>query len=79
MLEEYGRSVRGAPPRCVGGVPVHDRRAFLKKALLTGLALALPLGGLWRGLRVERRGRMFLIDGWVLTAEDVRALRDHVL
>jgi len=59
--------------RGVRRVPVHDRRAFLKAVLLAGLALALPLG-LWRGLRVERRGKMYLVDGWVLTAEDVRAL-----
>jgi hypothetical protein len=57
---------------------VRDRRAFLTTTLLAALALALPLG-LWRGLRVERRGRVFLVDGWVLTADDVRALRDHVL
>ena len=57
--------------RGVRRVPVHDRRAFLKAVLLAGLALPL---GLWRGLRVERRGKMYLVDGWVLTAEDVRAL-----
>ena len=58
---------------------VRDRRTFLRTALLSALALALPLGGIWRGLRIERRGKVFLVDGWVLTADDVRALRDHVL
>jgi hypothetical protein len=53
---------------------VHDRRAFLRTSLFAALALALPLGGRWRGLRIERRGRVFLVDGWVLTAADVRAL-----
>lgn len=56
---------------------MRDRRGFLKTVLFA--ALAAPLGGVWRGLRAERRGRMFLVDGWVLTADDVRALRDHVL
>jgi hypothetical protein len=51
------------------------RRGFLRTAA-AGLALALLPFGLRRGLRVVRRGRMFIVDGWVLTAEDVRALRD---
>ena len=61
---------------------MHDRRGFLEMAAAAALALALPFGGAWRSrgdLRVERRGKVFLVDGWVLTAEDVRALRDHVL
>ena len=63
---------------------MHDRRGLLKTAFFAALALALPLGGArwrgtWRDLRVERRGKLFLVDGWVLTAEDVRALNDHVL
>jgi hypothetical protein len=31
------------------------------------------------GLRIVRRGKVFIVDGWVLTAADLRALRDHVL
>jgi len=42
-------------------------------------ALALPFGGGAGGLRITRRGRFFLVDGWVLTAADVRALRLHDL
>jgi hypothetical protein len=57
---------------------MHDRRGFLRSAVAAAVGLALPLGGLW-GLRVERRGKVFLVDGWVLTAADVRALRDHAL
>jgi hypothetical protein len=55
---------------------MHDRRGMLKAAVLAALALALPPGPpwreFWRGLRVERRGKVFLVDGWVLTADDVR-------
>ena len=48
-----------------------------RRTLLTALiALMLPFGGLRlrRTLRVERRGKLFIVDGWVLTAADVRAL-----
>jgi hypothetical protein len=58
-----------------------DRRGALKAALLAALGLALPparASGL-EGLRVVRRGKVFIVDGWVLTAADLRALRDHVL
>ena len=55
---------------------MRGRRGFLGMALVAALGLALPLGP-WRGfrgLRVARRGKVFIVDGWVLTAEDVRAL-----
>ena len=57
-----------------------DRRSFLRTALLAALAWPLGRGGeTLPGLRVVRRGRVFLVDGWVLTAADIRALRDHAL
>lgn len=57
---------------------MRNRRTFLRTAVLGALALALPIG-IRRGLRIERRGSVYLVDGWVLTAADVRALRDYVL
>jgi len=49
-------------------------------ALLTA---SLPFAG-WGGQRaapvsVRRYGKFFLVNGWVLTAEDVEALKSHVL
>ena len=61
---------------------MRTRRSFLTTAVLgaalAALAPVLPFG-IGRSLRIERRGSVYLVDGWVLTAADVRALRDHVL
>ena len=58
---------------------MHDRRGFLAMAVAAALGLTLPLGwAVRRGLSVERRGKVFIVDGWILTAADVRALA-HVL
>jgi hypothetical protein len=56
-------------------VPVPTRRAFLASAALAALALARPLGGWLAGPRARRAGGLFLVNGWILTAEDVAALR----
>jgi hypothetical protein len=55
--------------------PVQTRRAFLASIALA--ALALPFTGRLRGLRTRPPGGLFLVDGWILTAEDVAALRRH--
>lgn len=49
---------------------VETRRGLLTSVALA--ALALPLAG-WRGAP-RRPGGFFLVDGWILTAEDVAAL-----
>jgi hypothetical protein len=58
-----------------------DRRRFLAAAGVAGLlglpaaagaAAPLPVPG--PGLRAVRLGDMYLVNGWVLTAADVRAL-----
>jgi hypothetical protein len=59
---------------------VTGRRGFLKSIL--GFFLAVPAGGLVDaldaagpgGLLARRHGAYFLVDGWVLTAGDLRAL-----
>lgn len=53
------------------------RRGFLTAA---AAALAVALPGLWlaRGLPpVRRYGKHYLVNGWVLTAQDLEALRRH--
>ena len=47
---------------------MQDRRTFL----ISGVALAaiLPFGG----SKSRRYGKFFLVNGWVLTADDIRAL-----
>jgi hypothetical protein len=53
---------------------------MLTATLLAALGLALPArSSALDGLRIVRRGKVFIVDGWVLTAADLRALRDHVL
>jgi hypothetical protein len=54
---------------------LQTRRAFLTSFALA--ALALPFAGRLRGLRTRPQGGLFLVDGWILTAEDVAALRRH--
>jgi hypothetical protein len=57
------------------GVRMH-RRSFLMLAVLS--ALGLPLGRTPpAGPRIRRHGRLFVVDGWILTAEDLRALGLH--
>ena len=56
---------------------MQTRRAFLASAALA--ALVLPLGGWLRGFRVRRLDGLFLVDGWILTADDVAALRGRAL
>jgi hypothetical protein len=61
-------------PKCLP-----DRRAFLGTAAAFGLALPLTgLAGLAgmaagpaAGPRIERLGSLYLVDGWVLTRDDV--------
>lgn len=61
--------------------PGLDRRGFLAAAGVAGLlglpaaAAAAPLPApAGPGLRAVRHGDVYLVDGWVLTAADVRAL-----
>jgi hypothetical protein len=52
------------------------RRRFLRSAALAALGLLLP--GAAPAAAVPAgppAGRFFLVDGWILTAEDVAALR----
>jgi hypothetical protein len=49
---------------------MQTRRELMTSVALA--ALALPLAG-WRA-GARRPGGFFLVDGWVLTADDVRAL-----
>jgi hypothetical protein len=51
---------------------MQDRRAFL----LSGVAFAaiLPFVGSGGQPAVRRYGKFFLVNGWVLTADDIRAL-----
>jgi len=59
-----------------------DRRSFLASAGVAGLfglpaatAAATPAAvGSGPGQRVVRHGNVYLVDGWVLTADDLRAL-----
>ena len=57
-------------PKCLP-----DRRAFLGTAAALGLALPLTglagLAGPAAGPPIERLGRLYLVDGWVLTRDDV--------
>ena len=50
-----------------------DRRSFLKTALLLAVVLAWPAAA--RAGRPAGRGTL-LLDGWILTAADLRALGD---
>jgi hypothetical protein len=59
--------------------PGFDRRRFLEAAGAIGLfglptmaAAAMPGPG--PALKVVRHGNVFLVDGWVLTAGDLREL-----
>jgi hypothetical protein len=58
--------------------PRLDRRGFLAAAGVAGLlglpAAAAPLPDPGPGLRAVRHGGVYLVDGWVLTAADLRAL-----
>ena len=54
-----------------------SRRSFLTLAL--SFAASLPFAGRIGGARIQRSGKFFLVNGWILTAEDVRALDDHAL
>ncbi len=58
---------------------MRSRREFLKTAALGVLGLVLPAGLGLRHLAVTRHGDMYIVNGWVLTAEDVAALRHHDL
>jgi hypothetical protein len=56
-----------------------DRRSFLAAAGVAGLlglpaSAAAPTPALSPGPRVVRHGNVYLVDGWVLTAGDLRAL-----
>ena len=55
---------------------MQDRRTILISGLLFGAASAapLPLAGANRHPVVRRHGKFFLVNGWVLTDDDVRAL-----
>lgn len=53
------------------------RRAFLTSAALAALAIALPLPGWLRRGRAHQPGGLYLVDGWILTAEDVAAIEGH--
>lgn len=63
------------------------RRSFLKSVL--GLLLAMPAGRLAAavpaelaapaGLIARRHGAYFLVDGWVLTAQDLQAIGAKVV
>ena len=50
---------------------IETRRGFLTSVALA--TLALPLAGWHAGTR-RQAGSFFLVDGWILTAEDVEAL-----
>ena len=62
---------------------MQNRRSFLTSAAL--VAAGLPLAGWAKAmpaamaepLSVQRFGKFFLVNGWVLTAEDVAALEAH--
>ena len=60
---------------------VPSRRSFLTSVAV--LAASLPFAGWARHMAapvsVRRYGKFFLVNGWVLTAEDVEALKSHVL
>ena len=57
---------------------MQNRRSFLASIAL--LTAGLPFAG-WGGrqLAVQRYGKFFLVNGWILTAEDVEALESMLL
>lgn len=57
-----------------------NRRSFLV-SLVSGAVFAAGLArvGWARQPAVRRHGRFYIVNGWVLTAEDVRALSDRAL
>jgi hypothetical protein len=49
-----------------------------RRVLLKSLALLVALLGAVRvGWRAERVGKLFLVDGWVLTRADLDELDEH--
>ncbi len=56
---------------------VRSRRSLLKSALMLalGVSAGLPAAAAPPPLRIIRQGKFFLVNGWVLTAEDLRELQ----
>jgi len=55
------------------------RRTFVVSTALAALGLVLPRRVATAAVQARSAaGRFFLVDGWILTAEDVEALRIEV-
>jgi len=58
---------------------VRSRRSLLKSAMMLALGvsagLPAPATAAAPPVRIIRQGKFFLVNGWVLTAEDLRKLR----
>ncbi len=59
---------------------VRSRRSLLKSAMMLalGVSAGLPAPATATAappVRIIRQGKFFLVNGWVLTAEDLRKLR----
>lgn len=58
---------------------VRSRRSLLKSALMLALGVSAGLPAIPAAAapppRIIRHGKFFLVDGWVLTADDLRELR----